>query len=71
VIELATRPVGTASSPFDALAGSRRLFLPMLWLVAALVVLCVAAPPTLTVVGQVLFHISLNAADLGRDGWPL
>ena len=59
VVELAVRPKGTAISPFDALAGSRSLVFRASWLVAALVVLCLAALPTLIVAGQVLMNLRL------------
>jgi hypothetical protein len=70
IVELGIRRDQAAFSPFDALAESKRVLIPALWLATALVVLCLAALPTLIVAGQVLVHLRINLADWMTWGWP-
>ena len=68
--ELAFRPPGSRTAPFDLVADEPGRLVRFLWLAAALTVLCVAAVPTLIVVGQVILHIRLCISNWTVDGWP-
>jgi hypothetical protein len=70
VIELMIRGKDDLSSPFDRLAESHAVATRFIWLVAAFVVLCLAALPTLIVAGQAVLHVRVHAADFMTDGWP-
>jgi hypothetical protein len=69
ILELAIRGDQVAFAPFDALAGQRSTRFPIVWLVAALVVLCLAVLPTLIVAGQVLINLRYQLEDWITFGW--
>ncbi len=70
LFELAIRPAAAGGAPFDKLATQPAIAWRFLWLVIGLVVVCVAALPTLFVAGQALLHARLFAGDLWANGWP-
>jgi hypothetical protein len=57
-------------APFDAVAESPGRLSRFLWLTAALTTLCIAALPTLTVLGQVIIHMHFMHDHWSRYGWP-
>jgi hypothetical protein len=63
VVEQVVRRASAAEAPFDAAFGTARSVMQVSWLTVALVVLCVAALPTLTVAGLSGLHIRLNVMD--------
>jgi hypothetical protein len=71
VVELTLhRAAREQPAPFDAVAESPGRLSRFLWLTTALTTLCVAALPTLAVLGQVIIHIRLMHDQWDRDGWP-
>ena len=70
LIELAIRPSTAGVAPFDKLATQPAIAWRFLWLVIGLVVVCLAAVPTLFVAGQALLHVRIFAGDLSANGWP-
>jgi hypothetical protein len=70
LVELAMRPPGLRTTPFDLVAGEPGRLVRFIWLSAALIVVCVAAVPTLIVVGQVILHIRLGISTWTVRGWP-
>ncbi len=69
VAELLVRDNLELNSPFDRLAESPGSGIRFLWLVLGLTVLCIAAVPTLIVVGQVILHLRMHGGDLMTRGW--
>ena len=57
--ELAFRPTAVMTVPFDQVAGEPGRLVRFIWLTTALTVVCLAAIPTLIVMGQVILHIRL------------
>jgi hypothetical protein len=70
VIELLLCGKPDLSSPFDRLAQSPGAASQFTWLVTGFVVLCLAALPTLLVLGQAVLHVRMHAGQLMTLGWP-
>ena len=70
LIELVVRGKPDLSSPFDRLAESPVAAAQFVWLVTGFVVLCLAALPTLIVLGQAVLHVRMHAEQLMTLGWP-
>jgi hypothetical protein len=70
VIELLLRGKPDLTSPFDRLAESPAAATQFIWLVTGFVVLCLAAVPTLIVLGQAVLHVRMHAEQLMTPGWP-
>ncbi len=70
LIELALRPPAFRTPPFDQVAGSPGRLVRFIWLTVALTVVCLAAVPTLIVLGQVILHIRLGISTWTVRGWP-
>ena len=68
--ELALRPPALRIAPFDLVAGSPGRLVRFIWLTLGLTVVCLAAVPTLIVLGQVILHIRLNISTWTALGWP-
>jgi hypothetical protein len=70
MIELLLRGKPDLTSPFDKLAESPAAATQFIWLVAGFVVFCLAALPTLIVLGQAVLHVRMHAEQLMSLGWP-
>jgi hypothetical protein len=68
--ELALRPPALRTPPFDLVAGSPGRLVRFAWLTLGLTVVCLAALPTLIVLGQVILHIRLGISTWTVSGWP-
>ena len=66
--ELAIRPAASVVAPFDRLASEPAIAPRFIWLVTALVVVCLAALPTILVAGLTLVHLRLFAGASWLNG---
>ncbi len=70
LIELALRPPAFRTPLFDQVASSPGRLVRFAWLTLGLTVVCLAALPTLIVLGQVILHIRLGISTWTVHGWP-
>ena len=69
--ELALRPPALRIAPFDLVGRSPGRLVRFTWLTLGLTVVCLAALPTLIVLGQVILHVRLGISTWPASGWPL
>jgi hypothetical protein len=69
--ELAIRPATAVVAPFDRLASEPAIAPRFIWLVTALVVVCLAALPTILVAGLTLVHLRVFAGAPWLNGLPI
>jgi branched-subunit amino acid transport protein AzlD len=68
--ELALRPPALRIPPFDLVGCSPGRLVRFAWLTLSLTVVCLAALPTLIVLGQVILHLRLGIITWTASGWP-
>jgi hypothetical protein len=68
--ELALRPPALRIPPFDLVGCSPGRLVRFAWLTLGLTVVCLAALPTLIVLGQVILHLRLGISTWTASGWP-